>query len=237
MRKMAAMDMLDGETEIRDYALERAIMLSDGVFAIAMTLLALDLRPPPDWNHTVSGLLDGIAIPFQAFFWSFFAAASFWIAHRRLFGVYRRADSAITIINLVLLGEVVLIPAATRVLTEMHHTPDALALYLGLFAMIGFTNAASWLYAAFLTDIVRPPKRGPALSISIALIYALVPVSMTALGVSSSTPGHLWMLAPMPFVMLAAYGLRWLARAVDRRWARPPLPAEPVAGQVEPEPG
>jgi hypothetical protein len=102
------MDMMDGETEVRDYGLERLMMLSDGVFAIAMTLLALDLRPEGPWDHTLAGLRSAIAGPFQAFFWSFFAASVFWAGHRRQFGSYRRSDAVITFFNLLLLGEIIL---------------------------------------------------------------------------------------------------------------------------------
>jgi uncharacterized membrane protein len=160
----APMDMLEGETQVRDYALERAIMLSDGVFAIAMTLMAFELRPPDNWDHTLNTLLPAMIEPFKAFFWSFVATAAFWLNHRRLFGTYRRADGPISIINLLFLGEVVLIPVATRVLTELSYSRASLTLYLGLFGLIGATNAASWIYAALLTDIVRPPRRSVAWS-------------------------------------------------------------------------
>jgi uncharacterized membrane protein len=237
--------MMDGETEVRDYALERVIMLSDGVFAIAMTLLALELRPAESWDHTLNGLIAGIAVPFQAFFWSFFAAGSFWIAHRRLFGLYRRADSMITIVNLVLLGEIVLIPAATRLLTELHNPGEALGLYLGLFAIIGCTNAVSWLYASFFTDIVRPPRRGPAVKLSVGVIFAFVPVVMTGLGVMSAVQGLHWLPVLIPVVLLGVSGMRRLAGAIDQRYfgrwtgGAPgvALPAQPVAGQVDTKPG
>jgi uncharacterized membrane protein len=212
------MDMMDGETEIRDYALERLIMLSDGVFAIAMTLLALELRPAANWDRTLSGLIAGIGVPFQAFFWSFFAAGSFWIAHRRLYGLYRRADIVVSILNLVLLGEIVLIPAATRLLTELRAPVEGLTLYLGLFALIGTTNAVNWLYASFFTDIVRPPRRGPAVKLSVGVIFAVVPVVMTGLGVLSAAQGLHWLPVLIPVVLLGVSGMRRLAGVIDQRF-------------------
>jgi uncharacterized membrane protein len=213
------MDMLDGETEVRDYGLERLMMLSDGVFAIAMTLLALDLRPDDKWDHTLAGLWGAIGIPFIAFFWSFFAAAIFWTGHRRQFGAYRRADAAITFFNLVLLGEIILLPAATRILTEMKFSTDGLTLYLGLFALIGCTNAANWIYAAFFTDYLRAPRPGPAAKSLIAVILIVMPVGMTALGVLSNADGLHWLLAVLPFPLLASRALRAGANAIDRRLA------------------
>jgi uncharacterized membrane protein len=227
------MDMMDGETEIRDYALERVIMLSDGVFGIAMTLLALDVRPPDHWDHTLAGMLNGMAIPFMAFFWSFFATASFWLTHRRLFGLYRRADGVISFLNLVLLGEIVLIPVATRVLTGMEYSAGSLELYLGLFLLIGITNALSWSYVAFLTDILRPPRRGVCAKLVVAVILMVLPVIMTALGVLSGVAELHFLPILMPVVAGAAAGARRLATAIDRRLGPSPFPAPPVTGQVE----
>ena len=227
------MDMMDGETEIRDYALERVIMLSDGVFAIAMTLLAFDLRPPEHWDHTLSGLLDGIGGPFQAFCWSFFAIGSFWLAHRRMFGQYQRADAFISVLNLVLLGEIVLIPVATRLLTEMAGSEPALRLYLGLFLLVGLTNAASWSYVAFLTALLRPPKRGPWSKLVIALIYAFGPVGITALGVTHIDPLHRWRFPLMFLVIVCAAGGRWLANQLDGRSEVVALPTPAAAGQLD----
>ena len=227
------MDMLEGETEIRDYALERAMMLSDGVFAIAMTLLALDLRPPEHWDRTMAGLWNAMALPFQSFFWSFFSISIFWITHRRMFGAYRRADGVITAINLVLLGEIVLVPPSTLILTQLHYTPGALGLYLGLFALIGTTNAASWTYAAFIGHLLRPPRRGPAVKLTIAVFQAFLPVTMTACGVLSPQPGLHFLPLLIPVVFAATVLCRRAAEAIDRRNAPTPLPSHPSTVQVD----
>ena len=206
------MDMLSGETEVRDYALERLMMLSDGVFAIAMTLLALELRPSEHWDHTMAGLAEDMSGPLQAFFWSFFSASMFWTVHRRLFGLYRRADGPLTAINLVLLGEITLIPVTTRLLTSLALSQGAIWLYLALFALIGLTNTAGWVYAAFVADIVRPGM-GRASRVMIALINAILPVTMTGLGVFSARPGMGWLPLCIPVVFV---GASWLRRFVGR---------------------
>jgi len=187
-------------------------MLSDGVFAIAMTLLALELRPSEHWDHTMAGLAADLSGPFQAFFWSFFSASMFWTVHRRMFGLYRRADGPLTAINLVLLGEITLIPVTTRLLTALAVSPAALWLYLGLFGLIGLTNTAGWVYAAFISDILKPGM-GRASRVMVALINAILPVTMTGLGVFSARPGMGWLPLCIPVVF---GGTTWLRRVVGR---------------------
>jgi uncharacterized membrane protein len=227
------MDMLEGETRVSDYALERLAMLSDGVFAIAMTLLALDLRPPEHFIHTMPGLLDALSLPFMAFFWSFFSASSFWLTHRRLFGSYCRADMAISVINLLLLGEITIIPAVTRILTESDYSTGGLSLYLGLFGVIGLTNAISWLYAAAVLRVVRT-NPGAGSIISVAIILAFIPIATTAAGVLGGTPDHHTLLLGIPLASAAAYGMRRLGSAFDHWRDRSHAATRPPAGKHAP---
>jgi hypothetical protein len=112
----------------RDYALDRLIMLSDGGFAIAMALMALEVRPEGNWVHTLPGLLDAISTPLQWFFWSFFGTAIFWTVHRRLFGRVTRSTSVLSALNIFLLGQITLIPVATRRVGELQYRQLALHL-------------------------------------------------------------------------------------------------------------
>jgi uncharacterized membrane protein len=203
---------------LRDYKLERLAMLSDGVFAITMTLTAFDLREPEHWNNTLAGLLNGMAGPFQAFVWSFFATAMFWLTNRRMFGAYQHADRFITGITLLLLGEITLIPVVTRMAPDLVRTGAGLYLYLGLFALIGVTNAASWLYAT-AAGIVHPP-RGLATIITATIAQCIVPVTACGLGIGSILPGHRWLPALIVAVIAADEALRHMGRAYDRAHAQ-----------------
>ena len=214
------MDMLDGETEVRDYGLERLIMLSDGVFAIAMTLLALELRPPERWDGGFASLLQDMIAPFFAFFWSFLSIAVLWASHRQSFGRFRRTDFALTLYSLIALGLVTLIPAVTRLLTLGQYSWPLVWLYIGLFQLIGVFNTLVWCQAAFFTDIIKPGMSLPV-RIAVALITLIVPPLMTALGVLASAPSTRWTPFLIPVVALAT--------GLGRRWAErlgsPPPPA------------
>src|SRR5262245_51146299 len=98
------MDMLEGETPVRDYNLERLLMLTDGVFAIAITLLAIELRPPANWDGTFIGLVHAMGVEFFAYVMSFFFVAIYWASHRRTYRRFRRADGVLTTLNFIMLG-------------------------------------------------------------------------------------------------------------------------------------
>ncbi len=203
----------------KDPSLERLNTLSDGVFAIAMTLMALDVHGPAHWDHTTSGLLAGLAGPFQAFFWSFFATALFWVTHRRLFLVCTRSTPVLTGLNLFLLGEITLIPVLTRMLTELLYLGGVLDLYLGLYFLIGVTNAALFVYATRIARITQAPP-GPWVVVVGAGTMAFVPVVMTALGVLSVLPELRWLPSLMPLVFAVSFGSRRLAGRLDARRSR-----------------
>jgi len=229
------MDMLDGETEVRDYSLERLMMLSDGVFAIAMTLLALELRPPEHWDGGFDSLIEGMAAPFFAFFWSFLSIGIIWASHRQSFGRFRRADFGLTLYTLILLALVTLIPATTRIMTLGHYSRALVWLYIGLFQLIGLVHALLWCHAAFFTTIVKPGM-SLTLRIAVALIVLIAAPLMTALGVLASDPATRWTPLLIPVVAFATgYGRRWAERA-----GRPPpaqvAPARKAAAVRKPAP-
>jgi uncharacterized membrane protein len=204
------MDMLDGETEVRDYSLERLMMLSDGVFAIAMTLMALELRPPEHWNGGVGSLLRGMANPLFAFVLSFASIGAQWASHRQSFGRFRRADFWLTAYSLVFLGLIVVVPAATWALAQSRFSTGMVWLYIGLFAALGLVNGLLWCHAAFFTDILKPGS-SLRLRVTVALILLLFAPLMTALGVLMSQPGLRWLGFLIPVVGIAGGAIR--------RWA------------------
>ena len=217
------MDMLDGETEVRDYSLERLMMLSDGVFAIAMTLLALELRPPEHWDGGFNSLIEGMVAPFFAFFWSFLPIGILWASHRESFGRFRRADFGLTLYTLILLALVTLIPATTRIMTLGRYSPPLVWLYIGLFQLIGLVHALLWCHAAFFTTIIKPGMSVRE-RVAVALIVLIAAPLMTALGVLASGPGTRWTPLLIPIVaFITGYGRRWAARSGPQ----PPKPAAP----------
>ncbi|WP_192105910.1 TMEM175 family protein [Rhodanobacter sp. DHB23] len=101
------------EEHVRQRHLDRLVMMSDGVFAIAMTLSAVELRP-----ELLPGksLLETWATPLGIYFLSFTVIAGVWYAHRRTLAHLRDVDNVTTGLNLLLLSLVALMPVVVRFL-------------------------------------------------------------------------------------------------------------------------
>jgi uncharacterized membrane protein len=130
-------------------SLDRLVAFSDGVFAIAMTLLVLNLSVP-DVHGPDEGAKLWVAVRDQApelfcYFLSFAVIGRYWVVHHRMFRVVVRADSRVLTLNLLLLGFVAVIPYPTEALGRYGDTTTAVVLYSTTLMLTGLANAAlSW---------------------------------------------------------------------------------------------
>jgi uncharacterized membrane protein len=135
-----------------DNSLGRLLALSDGVFAIAMTLLALDLTVPKLNGHVTSQqLIHALAQntdSYWSFILSFYVIAIYWGAHRRLMRSVVTFNPNLVRDTAFLLLIVAAMPFPTSLLGKYGGTPFALALY-------GAINALAQLALIVLTYDVR----------------------------------------------------------------------------------
>jgi uncharacterized membrane protein len=115
----------------------RTLALSDGVFAIAMTLLVLSIGMPRPGQHERLGSAlwqhNG-----ELFSWllSFVVIGAAWMRHRRLLGSVHGVDRTLTQLNLVYLGGVAFLPYPTEVLGAYGSRPAAVGLYACTAALV-----------------------------------------------------------------------------------------------------
>ncbi len=128
---------------------------SDGVFAVAITLLVLTIKidaPPklPD-DAALTGQLLGQWPVLLAFTTSFFTIGIMWLNHHRLFKHIKRTDTGLLFINLLLLFIVVLVPIPTALLAEYLVRTDqhvGAILYNGTFLAMACCMNRLWHYAS-----------------------------------------------------------------------------------------
>ena len=99
---------------------------SDGVIAIIITIMVLELKVPAE--HTLAGLLAMWPL-FLSYALSFLLVAIYWNNHHHLVHLARRVDPAVMWANMNLLFWLSLVPFTTAYLGENHATPLAVALY------------------------------------------------------------------------------------------------------------
>lgn len=164
--------MTEPEEKYRRH-ISRLEAFSDGVFAIAITLLALDLRLPP--STTAADLGSTLAAQgshFYAFGLSFLIVGVYWNVHRRTFAHVVRIDEGFGWINLLVLLSVVFLPFATSVMASFGDTPTGVVLYASSLVVTGLAIALLWSYAYIGGRLVeRAPGRR---EIRIRLTHSLV---------------------------------------------------------------
>jgi uncharacterized membrane protein len=135
-----------------ELALERVVFLSDAVFAIAMTLLVLELRLPaleePGDGDALRDALLAIVPRLGAYALSFAILGAYWLSHWRRYHRVARADGRLAWLNLLFLGLVAVIPFPTAVIGEHGDLPLAVVLYALSLSLAGLAGTVAWLYAS-----------------------------------------------------------------------------------------
>ncbi|MFJ9246517.1 TMEM175 family protein [Streptomyces sp. NPDC101776] len=138
----------------------RLIALSDGIFAIAMTLLVINVAVPANLADAAFHKALNDALPsLGAFALSFTLISGFWRDHRRILTALPAETTVVTRLTLLGLGLVALLPFPTGLLAEYASQPDAVALYASAMAAIHAVHVALLL----LTQRqVHPAPTSPA---------------------------------------------------------------------------
>ncbi|MCC6717474.1 MAG: DUF1211 domain-containing protein [Acetobacteraceae bacterium] len=156
---------------------ERLVMFSDAVFAIAITILAIELRPPhAEPDHLAAALWD-MAPKIRSFAISFAVIGLYWLSHVRLFRWVAEADRILILLTLLMLALVSFLPFPTAVLGESG-APVAIVFYAATVAAAGLVQAAMWGWVwrhPKLRHPAMPPRAllpGLARALATALVFA-----------------------------------------------------------------
>src|SRR5919108_3573279 len=132
----------------------RIVAFSDGVFAIAMTLLVLALRVPESTTDLPEALRDQLPDLF-AFALSFAVLAQVWFFHHRFFGALGRFDSTLIGLNFLYLALVALVPFTSELIGDFGDQSIAAVVYPPNMGGIGGAGAVMVRYA-FARELIRP---------------------------------------------------------------------------------
>ena len=159
--------MTESYNRFSGQSLDRLTSLSDGVFAVAMTLLVLDLRVPVGLaaskasEHGLWNALLKLGPSFAAYLLSFTMLGTFWLAQHTLLSIFDRCDRTLTWIHLGFLFVVSLLPFSAALLAHYVHLRLAVGAYWLNILLLGVMLEWGARYGrkAFLSDDAQAAAR------------------------------------------------------------------------------
>jgi TMEM175 potassium channel family protein len=162
------MSDIAGEDIPRRWTTSRVEAFSDGVFAIAITLLVLDIKvDASDFDHLARALLHQWPA-YLSYVTSFLTVGSVWIAHHNLFTRLKYVDAALLRLNMLLLMAAAFLPFPTGVLAEALNASNsaeraAIAFYGATVLVIELLLVAGVRHVGSQPDLLVEPSEAEAL--------------------------------------------------------------------------
>ncbi len=179
--------------------------LSDGVFAIVMTLLVIDIKVPHMINSNslqeLWGCLSILWPLFRSYYFSFAILGMYWITHHALFHMFvKHANRPLTYINIVFLSFIALIPFSAHLVGEYPFNVLAVSVYGGNVILIGMVQYLMFHWAVN-DNTIRHEDIDPK-TIQQTTIRLLLPPGFSLLGivVSLFSPSLSFVLFAFPVV-------------------------------------
>ena len=174
---------------------ERVGRLSDGVFAISLTLLVLNFEVPETGDGIRDGLIDAVPTAI-AFVVTVFVVALFWRNHHALFSEFRALDWPLVGANFVYLGLIALVPFPNELIGAFPDEPLSFVVFASL--MVALSTVETGMYAyAIRRDLLRSEITPAAIRVeryrglaAIAVFLGSIPLAFVLVGL---TPA-LWVL-------------------------------------------
>jgi len=181
---------------------DRVLFFSDAVFAIAITLLVVDLRVPETVENVAQELSksEGRILSFAI---SFLVIGLFWMGHHRLFRFITALDRRLIFINLLFLGTIAFLPYPTALLFAGNtKAPAAPVFYAACVAGAGLVELVLWLYATHTKGLVPASVSPAARRYELSQLLPTPVVFLLSIPVAFIAPG----VAPFTWILLVPIG-------------------------------
>jgi len=137
----------------KEFQLERLILFSDAVFAIAITLLVIEIKIPeihekPITDNDVLHKLADLIPKFVGFLVSFLLIGQYWIVHHRMFSFVINFTDRLIWLNILFLFAIALMPFSTGFYSEfvLRGVVTPVIFYTANIALLGLANFLMWRY-------------------------------------------------------------------------------------------
>jgi uncharacterized membrane protein len=211
---------IDPSKEKKKPSEDRVSVLSDGIFAIATTLLVLSIQIPLSTDSENVGTFNYILktsflSETISYLITFTVLAFYWINHRDLMNGLKRIDHPFILLNLLFLAFVAFFPVTANLL-HYDQFPMAVVIYTAILAGCGYSSLLLWIYAAS-KDFLDPNETAFGIRAADLLGAATTPtyflLSLLALLIPGFKPGNLFYLwIALPVIAIVARRLEIFQR-------------------------
>jgi uncharacterized membrane protein len=125
----------------------RVLAFSDGLFAIAMTLLVVGIGVPTVQEARLGDALRELQPEIVSFFVSFLVVGYYWLAHHRFFAQLRSLNTPVIVLNLVYLAAIAFVPFPTALVGKYENEPVSVIMYALTLGAASFFETAMFVAA------------------------------------------------------------------------------------------
>jgi uncharacterized membrane protein len=195
------------ERETQINGLERLVALSDGVFAFAVTVLAIDIRVPPTHERLHPEQLKSLVPAVGVYALTFVVIGLFWVSHHRMFALIARLDYALVWLNMFVLMTVAFLPVPNATFAEYASSPYAVLFYAGAVIVTAIAHLLLWWYATHCHQQLH----GNASSKTVRSIFRRL---VTTIGVQIVAISLAFASTEIAFFFLVCYALGSVATVI-----------------------
>jgi uncharacterized membrane protein len=199
--------------------------LTDGIFAVAMTLLVIELKFPANLHITsntqyIAALMDLIP-KFIGWVVSFMVLAIFWWGHHRAFNRVRHVDGKLITINILFLLGVSFMPFASSLTGEYVMSMISQIIYAGAMFYVAIMSRLLWRYIYHHPELCITPMTLIELKIARVRTFTLMSLCILSIAVALLFPG----VGNSVFILMAFVGV--ISRRIEKRnQTHPAIPPE-----------
>ena len=193
--------------------LSRIGAFSDGVMAVAITLLVLNIEAPSVSNDDLPDAIVDLIPSLAAYVLSFALVGRYWVIHHGLFATFVRFDGVLLALNLTFLMLIALVPFATNLIDDYSTVPIAAAVFG---AILGSAALVHWLMTAHAlrAGLVHEKLRADAVPLGSTVALGFAMVCFLSVPVAFLSPTVAWFM--WASLLVLRYPLRRVSRWVER---------------------
>lgn len=191
------------------FNLDRLNALSDGVIAIALTLLVLGIDIPTDHNFNEDGLVSFL-IKLEpgiiAYLSSFIIISIYWILHHRVYNILKFSNGSVLLLNIIFLLAISLIPFVAKIKSLYPFDPLVVVIFAFAHIFTGLVLFTTWKHLMAHPDLCKTSmdkKKNKTISLILLMIPIISLIAVLFSFINIHVASYLFLAIPILFILIS----------------------------------